>query len=481
MRRFTALSKSLSSDLLTPLGVYLRLAAHSPYSFLLESFQGGESWGRYSFIGLPATEVIRAGKGWLRHKRAEVEQSLECPDPLAYVQEYLAGLELEGVEQHARFGGGLVGYFAYDCVRYVEPRLAQSCPPDDLELDDVVLMLCTEFVVFDNVKTSIDLVKLYEPASCSAAQARARLEQIFEQLKGSSVWRAPLDLDSQLSAGLPAGARYSCSQQEFERDVLRVKDYISAGDVMQAVPSQRLELPYQAQPIDFYRALRHVNPSPYMYFFNLESVHIAGASPEVLARLEPNGRMTLRPIAGTRPRAADPVADAELERELLADAKEIAEHIMLIDLARNDLGKIAVAGSVRVDERMRVERYSHVMHIVSNTTAQIKPGHGAIDLLRAAMPAGTLSGAPKIRAMEIIDELERCKRGVYAGAIGYIDLRGSMDMAIPIRTGVITGDKLYLQCGAGIVFDSDPEREWQETISKQQAMLSAYKLALASA
>ena len=477
MRHFKALSQTLSSDLLTPLKVYMSLGLGQAYSFLLESFQGGEHWGRYSFIGLPAQEVISVKGQSITLQRHSGKQSSQHPDPMSYVQDYLRQIQLHDFEHQSRFRGGLVGYFSYDCARYSEAKLQDSTPADDLQLDDIVLMLCTEFIIFDNICGTITLVKLYEDDDLAAAQQR--LQQILQRLQ-QPLSPSLLDFDRQLSGELPPGARSSSTQQQYEAAVRRIREYIVAGDVMQVVPSQRFELAYQAAPINFYRALRFVNPSPYMYFLDLGSSHIAGASPEVLARLEPDGTMTLRPIAGTRPRGATAAEDQDLERELLADDKEIAEHIMLIDLARNDLGKIAVPGSVRVDERMVIERYSHVMHIVSNVQAQIKPGHDAIDLLRASMPAGTLSGAPKIRAMQIIDELELVKRGVYGGALGYIDLAGSMDVAIPIRTGIIKDQKLYLQGGAGIVADSDPATEWRETMSKRKALFCAYELALAA-
>ena len=477
MRTFRAVSRTLSSDLLTPVAVYLSLNDKQPCSFLLESFQGGESWGRYSFIGLPAEEVIQVRGQRVSLLRAGAWQEHEVEDPLTYIQDYLRQITVRDFDHQSRFRGGLVGYFSYDCVRYVEPRLRQSSPPDDLQLPNVNLMLCTEFIIFDNVRGEITLVVLYETENSAAAERR--LAQVLERLQQPS---APslLDFEHKLVGELPAGARSSASQEAYEDGVRRIREYIMAGDVMQVVPSQRFELDYPAPPINFYRALRCVNPSPYMYFIDFGDCHIAGASPEVLARLQPDGVMTLRPIAGTRPRASDPAEDLRLERELLADAKEIAEHVMLIDLARNDLGKIAKTGSVRVDERMVVERYSHVMHIVSNVNAVIDDGYDAIDLLRAAMPAGTLSGAPKIRAMEIIDELEAVRRGLYGGALGYVDLTGSMDMAIPIRTGVIKANKLYLQGGAGIVADSDPRTEWLETMSKRKALFCAYELALAA-
>ena len=466
-------SRRVLADLDTPLSVYLKLAA-GPFSYLLESVQGGEKWGRYSIIGLPARRllVVRGQAIEVREDGVVVE-SLQHPDPLAFVREYHARIKAPALPV-SRFSGGLVGYFGYDTVRYVEPRLAASCPPDSLETPDILLMLSDEFVVFDNLRGEMELVVCVDPAIPGAeAAANTRLDALVARLA------EPLTRTAAKAGGQPPREEDFVSefgQDAFKAAVARIKAYIIEGDVMQVVPSQRMSVPLAAAPIDVYRALRFTNPSPYLFFMDFADFQIVGSSPEILVRLE--GRtVTTRPLAGTRKRGATEAEDLALEQELLADPKEIAEHLMLIDLGRNDIGRVAEIGSVRVTEKMVIERYSHVMHISSNVEGTLLPNRDAIDVLRATLPVGTLSGAPKIRAMEIIDELEPSKRGVYGGAVGYLSWNGNMDTAIAIRTAVIKDGRLSIQAGCGVVADSVPQLEWEETLNKGRAMFRAVELA----
>ncbi|KAA0695220.1 anthranilate synthase component I [Halopseudomonas laoshanensis] len=467
--------REVLADLDTPLSTYLKLA-DAPYSYLLESVQGGEKWGRYSILGLPARTVLRV-YGHSVHvlvDGVETEQH-DCADPLAFVEEFKARYRVPSIPGLPRFNGGLVGYFGYDCVRYVEPRLAHCPNPDPLGNPDILLMVSDEVVVFDNLAGKLHAIVLADPADDSAFDgANARLEQILDKLRQPLAQRKPLSLDNPPDRDLDY--RASFTREDYERAVDTVKEYILAGDCMQVVPSQRMSIDFKAEPIDLYRALRSQNPTPYMYFFNFGDFHVVGSSPEVLVRVE-EGEVTVRPIAGTRPRGATEEADHALEVDLLSDAKEIAEHLMLIDLGRNDVGRVAQIGKVQVTEKMVIERYSNVMHIVSNVKGQLLGNLNAMDALRAILPAGTLSGAPKIRAMEIIDELEPVKRGVYGGAVGYWAWNGNMDTAIAIRTAVIKNGELHVQAGGGIVADSVPALEWEETINKRRAMFRAVALA----
>ena len=463
-----ALTRELPGDLDTPVGAYLRLA-HAPYSFLLESVQGGERWGRYSFIGLPSREVlrIRGHAVELRRDDAVVEQ-LETNDPIAWVRAYAARYRVRPEPSLPRFSGGLVGYFGYDCVRYFEPKLAATQKADPLGTPDILLMLADELVVFDALRASLTLVVHADPDDAADLErGYRRLDEIEAQLA------APAELPRAPMHAGPALPFSSCfGEAPFKQAVDRIKDYIAAGDCMQVVPSQRLTAPFDADPVQLYRAIRRLNPSPYLYCMDLGDHHVVGSSPEILVRVE-DGEVTVRPIAGTRKRGASEDEDRALEAELLADPKEIAEHLMLIDLGRNDVGRVSETGSVRLTEKMIIERYSHVMHIVSNVTGRLKPGLDALHALAATFPAGTLSGAPKVRAMEIIDELEPVKRGIYGGAVGYLGWDGTMDTAIAIRTAVIKDGRLHVQAGAGIVADSDPQSEWDETMNKAAAMLRA--------
>ena len=461
------------ADLDTPLSVYLKLA-NRPYSYLFESVQGGERFARYSIIGLPARTVlsVSGSRVTVKGPAAEVEQ-LDGSDPLATIAAFKARFKAAPLPQNLRFVGGLVGYFGYDTVRYIEPRLAAHSKHDTLGVPDIVLMLSEELAIVDNLSGKLYLIVYANPATADALNgAKARLKTLRETL--SQPVAIPVDTIQQSN---PVAPQTNFNQADFLAAVARCKKYITDGDIMQVQISQRIEQPFTAAPINLYRALRSINPSPYMFFVHLDAFHIVGASPEILVRLE-DGEVTLRPIAGTRRRGKNPEEDLALEQELLADPKERAEHLMLIDLGRNDVGRVAQTGSVKVTENMIVERYSHVMHIVSNVEGQIKPGIDAVELLRATFPAGTVTGTPKVRAMEIIEELEPAKRGIYAGAVGYIGFNGNMDLAIAIRTALIKDKKLFVQAAAGIVADSVPELEWKETENKARGVLRAAELAL---
>jgi len=458
------------ADLDTPLSIYLKLAAR-PYSYLLESVVGGERFGRYSFIGLPARRRIEVrGHRCSEHDGAQVLAATDAADPLAYVNAYLSRFNVAEDARLPRFCGGLVGYFGYDTVRYIEKRLANAAHPDPLGVPDIMLLVSEEIAIVDNLSGKLSLVVYAQPGQPDAyGRAQRRLADLLGQL------RQPVAIPvSPPGRSEPAVSGFG--EQAYHAAVARAKRYIEDGDIMQVVPSQRMTKPFHATPLALYRALRTLNPSPYMYYFDLADFHIVGASPEILARLE-GDKVTVRPIAGTRRRGATESEDSALADELLADPKERAEHIMLVDLGRNDAGRVSQVGTVHVTEQMVIERYSHVMHIVSNVEGTLKPGLNAIDVLRATFPAGTVSGAPKVRAMEIIDELEPVKRGVYAGAVGYLGFHGNMDVAIALRTGVIKDGKLHVQAGGGVVADSDPASEWQETQSKAKALLRAAEIA----
>ncbi|MEM1435559.1 MAG: anthranilate synthase component I [Pseudomonadota bacterium] len=460
------------ADLDTPLSTYLKLA-RGPYSYLLESAQGGEKWGRYSIIGLPAKTVLKVhGHQVTVSENGTVVHEQTVTDPLTYVESFRAQFrvptEIEGVSL-PRFFGGLVGYFAYDCVRYVEPRLADSAPPDTLKTPDIVLMVSEDVVVFDNLRGRMQLIRLVDPNETELATVQAALE---ERARGLLVAAPPIPESSANQRVEETDFTSEFGEAEFKAAVDNIREYIRAGDVMQVVLAQRMSCPFNAAPITLYRALRSLNPSPYMYFMDLEDFQIVSSSPEILARVE-DGVITNRPLAGTRRRGRTTAEDLALEDELKNDPKEIAEHLMLIDLGRNDVGRVAKTGSVEVTEQFVIERYSHVMHISSNVRGELKDNLSAMDVLRATLPVGTLSGAPKIRAMEIIDELEPVKRGIYGGAVGYIAWNGTMDTAIAIRTAVIKDGKLYIEAGGGIVADSQPRLEWKESMNKGRAIFRA--------
>ena len=426
---------------------------------------------------MPATTILKVYGDQLTIERdGEQLVSRNTDDPLREIEEFQSSYRMPELPQLPRFTGGLVGYFGYDTVRYIEPRLKKSVPPDGLGTPDILLMVSDEVVIFDNLLGKLILV-VHEDASEPNAWnlAQTRLDELEAKLAKPLPELPPIKMQG---SGLQESAFVSSfGEQNFKQAVNKIKDYVLAGDVMQVVPSQRLSMDFDAEPLNLYRALRCLNPSPYLYYLDMDDFQIAGSSPEILARLE-DGEVTVRPIAGTRRRGHTPEEDRALEADMLGDPKEIAEHLMLIDLGRNDVGRVAQTGTVKLTEKMSVERYSHVMHIISNVTAQVIPGTTAIDVLRATLPAGTLSGAPKIRAMEIIDELEPVKRGVYGGAVGYIGWNGNMDTAIAIRTAVIKDGKLYVQAGAGIVADSVPELEWKETMNKARAIFRAADLVM---
>jgi anthranilate synthase component 1 len=459
------------ADLDTPLSLYLKLA-NKPFSYLLESVQGGERFGRYSFIGLPAdTRIsVRGKQVTLTHKESETTHTVE--NPLDFISEYQSRFKVAPLPGLPRFSGGLAGYFGYDTVRYIEPRLAKVQKPDVLGTPDILLMLTEQLAVIDNLSGKLTFIVYANPEQADAyALAKQRLHELTARL------RQPVDIPH--APAMHGGeAKSEFGEAAFKDAVVKAKQYIFDGDIMQVVLSQRMSQPFPASPLSLYRALRSVNPSPYMFYYDMGDHHVVGASPEILVRLEQD-TVTVRPIAGTRPRGKSPQQDAALAQELLADPKELAEHLMLIDLGRNDIGRVAQNGTVKLTEKMIIERYSHVMHIVSNVEAQLKPGLNAMDVLKATFPAGTVSGAAKVRAMEIIDELEPSKRGIYAGAVGYLGFNGDMDLAIALRTAVVKDNMLYVQAGAGIVADSMPDSEWIETQNKARAVLRAAEMVLA--
>ena len=458
------------ADLDTPLSVYLKLVGDRPYGYLFESVHGGEKWGRYSIIGLPARTRLEVKDHQVAVIRdGEVVESATEADPLAFIESFQQRFRVPELPGLPRFTGGLVGYFGYDTVRYIEPRLDRGDKPDPLGTPDILLMVSDEVVVFDNLLGRMYIIVHGNPeAGDTFESVQARIGALVEKLRAATPPRVMGEGHAVAESDFVSGF----TEAGFKAAVERIKEYIVEGDCMQVVISQRLSIPYHAPPLDLYRALRTLNPSPYMYFLDFDGFQVAGSSPEILVRLE-EGEITVRPIAGTRRRGHTEEEDRALEAELLADPKELAEHLMLIDLGRNDVGRVAKVGSVRLTEKMVVERYSHVMHIVSNVVGELREGLSAIDVLRATFPAGTVSGAPKIRAMEIIDELEPVKRGIYSGAVGYLAWNGNMDTAIAIRTAVIKDGRLHIQAGAGVVADSIPELEWKETMNKGRAVFRA--------
>jgi len=468
-------TREVLADLDTPLSTFVKLAG-GPYSYLFESVHGGEKWGRYSIIGLPCSTVLRiSGHDVSVLKDGAVIETAAAADPLAWVEAFQSRYRVPELPDLPRFNGGLVGYFGYDTVRYIESRLAAFGKPDQIGCPDILLMVSDELLVFDNLAGTLQLIVHVDPMAEHALETgQRRLDELVARLhnatpvyESGTVGKVPVEEADFVSGFTRAG---------FEAAVSRIKDYIVEGDAMQVVLSQRMSIPYKASPLSLYRALRRLNPSPYMYFLDLGDFQIVGSSPEILVHVEA-GQVTVRPIAGTRPRGQDAAEDLVLEQDLLADPKELAEHLMLIDLGRNDVGRVSVIGSVKLTEKMVIERYSHVMHIVSNVVGQLRPELSSMDVLRATFPAGTVSGAPKIRAMEIIDELEPVKRGIYAGAVGYLSWSGNMDTAIAIRTAVIKDEMLHIQAGAGIVADSVPANEWEETMNKGRAIFRAVAMA----
>lgn len=467
------LMREVLADMDTPLSAYKKLA-DEPYSYLFESVHGGEKWGRYSIIGLGSSTILRVTDHQLSiEEDGEIISDETVDDPLQAVELFQQQFRVPEIAGMPRFSGGLVGYFGYDCIRYIETHLDVSDKDDPLECPDILLMVSEQLVVFDNLSGKLHIIVHANPKQSDAyVKAQKQLDALANKLTV-----AIIDAPNKKTRHVDEKDFVSgFTQEKFQHGVDKIKDYIVEGDAMQVVLSQRLSIPFNAPPINLYRALRCLNPSPYMFYLNLKDFYIVGSSPEILVRLEDN-EVTVRPIAGTRPRGADAEEDLALEEELLNDPKELAEHLMLIDLGRNDTGRVAEIGSVKVTDKMIIERYSHVMHIVSNVVGTLREGQTAIDVFRATFPAGTVSGAPKIRAMEIIDELEPVKRGIYAGAVGYISWNGNMDTAIAIRTAVIKDDTLHIQAGAGIVADSVPENEWEETMNKGRAIFRAVAMA----
>lgn len=467
------LVRQVLADLETPLSTYLKLG-RGLHTYFFESVQGGEKWGRYSIIGLPCSTVLRVvGNAITVETAGNVVEHHSSADPFAFIEEFKARYRVAPMAGPQSFCGGLVGYFAYDTVRYVEPSLGVAPGEDDIGTPDILLLVSEEVVVFDNLRGTLSLIVNADPAQTAAYdKAQQRLDALEAALA------APVPLPAQGKTRQISEADFASrfQQPDFEKAVERIKDYILAGDVMQVVIAQRMSVPFAGDPMNVYRALRFLNPSPYMVFFNMGDHHIVSASPEILARVEER-KITVRPLAGTRKRGRTEEEDVALEHELLADAKEIAEHLMLIDLSRNDSGRVSETGSVTVPRKMFVERYSHVMHIASIVESIMREDKTALDVLKATLPVGTLSGAPKVRAMEIIDELEPVKRGIYGGAMGYLGWNGNMDMAIAIRTAVIKNNRLFVEAGAGVVTDSVPRLEWEETINKARAIFRAVELA----
>ena len=461
------------ADLDTPLSTYTKIC-NFPYSYLFESVEGGEKWGRYSIIGLPAKKIISVtGEKVKITENSKLIDEYNTSDPLKEIEKIQQSYKVAQIEGMPRFSGGLVGYFGYETIRYIEPKLNKNNKKDPIGSPDILLMVSDEVVVFDNLSGKLFIIVHADPKKNDAySNALQRLDDISGMLRDNQTNKSQSDNSRDVDENdFVSGF----TQKNYEKAVDAIKNYIINGDAMQVVLSQRLSIPFQSKPINLYRALRSLNPSPYMYFLDLEDFQIVGSSPEILVRLEDN-IVTVRPIAGTRPRGKTKSEDLALEKDLLEDPKELAEHLMLIDLGRNDLGRVADMGSVNLTDKMIIERYSHVMHIVSNVTGELKKGMNAMDVLRSTFPAGTVSGAPKIRAMEIIDELEPVKRGVYSGAVGYISWNGNMDTAIAIRTAVIKDKTLHIQVGAGIVADSIPKNEWDETMNKGRAIFKAVSL-----
>ena len=462
------------ADLDTPLSTYTKIC-NFPYSYLFESVEGGEKWARYSIIGLPAKKIISVtGEKIKITENSKLIDEYNTNDPLKEIEKIQQSYKVAQIEGMPRFSGGLVGYFGYETIRYIEPKLNKNNKEDPIGSPDILLMVSDEVVVFDNLSGKLFIIVHADPKKNDAySNALQRLDDISGMLRDNQNNKSQSDNSRDVNENdFVSGF----TQKNYEKAVDTIKNYIVNGDAMQVVLSQRLSIPFQSKPINLYRALRSLNPSPYMYFLDLEDFQIVGSSPEILVRLEDN-IVTVRPIAGTRPRGETKSEDLALEKDLLEDPKELAEHLMLIDLGRNDLGRVADMGSVNLTDKMIIERYSHVMHIVSNVTGELKKGMNAMDVLRSTFPAGTVSGAPKIRAMEIIDELEPVKRGVYSGAVGYISWNGNMDTAIAIRTAVIKDKTLHIQAGAGIVADSIPKNEWDETMNKGRAIFKAVSLA----
>jgi anthranilate synthase component 1 len=454
--------KKLTLDTQTALGLYLKLADND-YSYLFESVEGGEKWGRYSIIGLQCNKIIKVVQDeiFIDDNKQQTNEN-----PLDFIHNYLAQFNTPKVPELGDFAGGLVGYFGYEAIKYIEPRI--KCQnQDELQIPDILLMLSSDLIVFDNLKNTVFVITHINPNNSTYVDGINKIESILNLIDNPIPQYQNIAKDYDFVSNI--------GQNQYENIVAKIKEYITAGDCMQVVPSHRLSADFDNKPIELYRKLRVLNPSPYMYYLNLKDFFVAGSSPEILSKVDKDNIATVKPIAGTRPRGENESEDAELAADLLADKKEIAEHLMLIDLGRNDIGRIAKTGTVKVIKNMQIEKYSHVMHIVSTVSGEIQDNLSNIDVLKATFPAGTLSGAPKVRAMEIIEELENGKRGVYGGAVGYLGFNGTMDTAIAIRTAVIKDGKIFIQAGAGVVYDSVPIKEWEETLHKAGAIISACK------
>ena len=464
------------ADLDTPLSVYSKLA-NQPFSYLLESVEGGDKFGRYSIIGLPAKLRIQINnKKILVIEEEEVIKEINDQNPLDFIDKFMGDFIIPENLDLPRYSGGLAGYFGYETVQYIEPKLSKDFLEDKLNLPDILLMLSDEVVVFDNVSGKLFIINYIDTLEDDAYElGLKKLQTLVEKLQsGPSPF--PLSLnESSVSQDFKIGASSEFGEDKFKLAVEKAKKYIFDGDIMQVVISQRMSEPFEFNPLSLYRTLRGLNPSPYMFFYHMGDHFVVGASPEILVTLV-DDNVTVRPIAGTRPRGKDDEEDIQYEKDLLADPKEIAEHVQLMDLGRNDIGRVSKTGTVKVTDKMIIERYSHVMHIVSNVEGTLNNKLSAIDVLKATFPAGTVSGAPKVRAMEIINELETTKRGVYSGAVGYLGFDGDMNVAIAIRTAVIKNKTLYVQAGAGIVSDSVPLNEWVETQNKAKAILKASEI-----
>jgi len=472
-RQKIPVSLEILADMETPLSVYKKLA-NKPFSYLFESVEGGEKWARYSLIGLPCSKVIKVYNKQIQiFKYGKIEEEIIVSDPLEFLENYHEETKVKFDDELPMFTGGLVGYLGYDCIGYIEPRLSNSSLPDPLGTPDALFLVSEEVAVFDNLNNKLHLIVLSESESeADVSKAEERLKTLSKKLTSPLNYKTQEEIrDAVTEKDFVSGF----GEKQFKQSIKKIKEYIKAGDVMQVVLSQRMSVPFTSDPVELYRSIRHLNPSPYLYYLNLDEFHIVGSSPEILARLE-DGEVTVRPIAGTRRRGRNEQDDIAMEEDMVNDPKEIAEHLMLIDLGRNDIGKIAEAGTVEVTQKFGVERYSHVMHMVSNVKAKLRKGLKAMDIFRATFPAGTLSGAPKIRAMEIIDEFEPVKRGIYGGAIGYFSWTGNMDMAITIRTAIIKDEVLYIQAGGGIVADADPRLEWKESLNKGRAIFKAVEM-----
>ena len=472
-RQKIPVSLEILADMETPLSVYNKLA-NEPFSYLFESVEGGEKWARYSLIGLPCSKVIKVYNKQIQiFKYGKIEEEIIVSDPLEFLENYHEETKVKFDDELPMFTGGLVGYLGYDCIGYIEPRLSNSSLPDPLGTPDALFLVSEEVAVFDNLNNKLHLIVLSESESeADVSKAEERLKTLSKKLTSPLSYKTQEEImDAVTEKDFVSGF----GEKEFKQSVNKIKEYIKAGDVMQVVLSQRMSVPFTSDPVELYSSIRHLNPSPYLYYLNLDEFHIVGSSPEILARLE-DSEVTVRPIAGTRRRGRNEQDDIAMEEDMVNDPKEIAEHLMLIDLGRNDIGRIAEAGTVEVTQKFGVERYSHVMHMVSNVRAKLRKGLKAMDIFRATFPAGTLSGAPKIRAMEIIDEFEPVKRGIYGGAIGYFSWTGNMDMAITIRTAIIKDEVLYIQAGGGIVADADPRLEWKESLNKGRAIFKAVEM-----